>query len=315
MVSESVLRKLSFLVESQHWYDFTTATLVQGLLALGHDVFGWKANSQNYLTPHGGQAIDVIIQTSFKKKGKAPTTAPNVLLWGGDSGQGRIPVNHPNWRNSDACVIFVRDYRDGGNDKVFPFNMGIEDRYYCATHSGYKPLRNREIDLLFLGRRSEVRQRLIFLDELSRQLSPCYNVEIGEHKYNKPDEYWSKWVKGHCHHCTDYYDALANAKIILSPMGAGPDCARHWEAFASGGVPLVEFMPTVMVPPAPREGLDWITFRSVGEAVNAIDSILNDLDRAQIVADTAYSTGRKNHTTKARAAYFLSVLESKGLIP
>lgn len=308
------MKRLRFLVESPKRYDFLVATLVQGLKNLGHEVYGWKACRQNYLDPHINQPFDVFIQTSVRRSSRQRINKPKVLLYGADTGTDRISLYEaPTPHLADVDIVFLRDYRGGVKGKVFPMNFGIEDRYYCCTDQAIKPLAERRFDLIFMGRR-DCPGRDAFLTELTRLLPTTYEYIIGGHWYTTPDGVWSNVVSGHCTHCNGYYTILSDAKIVLSPMGAGPDCGRHWEAFASGGVPLIEFMPTVMVPPRPRDGMDCCYFKDARECASIVDHLLRNLDEAQRIADTGFATGKKHHTTTARARYFLEVLESEGFI-
>lgn len=306
---------MRFLADAHPWYDYMDATVFQGLKLLGHEVYGLGENQSNYLIPYKGGGYDVFIQTVPFSAVQRRKGIPKILVWGADTGQGRDAFNIPNFQEHDFDAAFIRDYRGGGPANVFPLHFGIEKRYYCAT--GDRPeklLSEREIDVAFLGRYDDYPKRIELLKKIKDAFSNDYNVLIDGHRFNKADNYWTKWVNGHCCHCPDYFEALQNTKIIVSPMGAGPDCARHWEAFASGGVPLVEFMPIVYIPPAPVDGMDWVLFRDPKESVIKIKELLSDLPAAQRIAYRSFETGKKYHTTEKRAQYILDIMLSLKLI-
>jgi hypothetical protein len=96
---------------------------------------------------------------------------------------------------------------------------------------------------------------------------------------------------------------LANSKICLSLRGAGPDCARHWEAIASGGIPVIEMDGIVdIVRPTPS-GVRW--FSGYEQLQSAIHNILARIDTFQTIHDADWSWNREHHSTMARARYLL----------
>lgn len=309
------MKSLSFIFDGQNYFDYLACTVNQGLKNLGHKVYSFTGHEENYCEPWVGQEFDFILQAWGEGNNFPDEKVPLIYLFGGDTGTDRTASHTPNINAINADVYFIRDLRDHSNAKCFPINFGIEDRYYCATKTIRKKLRQRNVDVLFLGQYDNCPQRRALLEETESLLSSFgYNVVFGGRAYNGADTYWSKWIHGHCSHDPQYFEALANAKIIFSPMGFGPDCARHWEAFASGGVPCIQYMPTIMAPPNLRDGLNCIRFNGPRDAVLMIHELLEDLDRAQVIADLAFETGKQYHTTTARARYMLDIMQRIGLL-
>lgn len=303
-----------FLLEGNPYYNFMEATVAQGLQALGHIVYGAFGSWQNYCVPHNGEPFDVFLQCVDDPQTLVLADIPIVYIWGDDSGQGSTPTNYPNLANVKASAIFVRDYRGGGSERVRPMNFGAEDRYFCAHDGNPTLLADRTIDVVFLGRWDNCEGRRDLLKTIQQSL-PDHNLLFDSHIFTDRDGYWSQWVSGHCVHSVEYYKALADAKIILSPMGAGPDCARHWEAMASGGVPLIQGMPTIQVPPALEAGTDCLTFNTADEAIEAISLILaDDTGMGQVLADAAYRHAIERHSTAARARYIMMTLNELGVL-
>lgn len=302
------MKHYTFLLEGNPWYNYLEATVAQGLQALGHTVYGAFGSWQNYCVPHEGEPFDVFLQCIDNQKTQVPVDVPTVYIWGDDSGSDAVPTNYPDLDSIQAHAIFVRDYRGGGGPRVRPMNFGVEDRYFCAHNGQPKPLSERPIDVIFAGRWDNCPGRRELLKSI-QQAFPDNNLLFESHVFTDRDGYWSQWVTGHCVHSASYYDALADSKIILSPMGAGPDCARHWEAMASGGIPLIQGMPTIQVPPALEAGTDCMVFNTADEAIDIIRDILADTSgKYQTVADRAYLHARSRHSTVARARYIMETL-------
>jgi hypothetical protein len=217
------------------------------------------------------------------------------------------------WGEDDQCGIekqfqkgfdafFVRDLLPG--QPGFPMNFGIEDRYYCATEHDYKPLKDREIDICFLGSLAGYKShRKEYVERLKKDFSRL-NLMLGPRQFNTPDDKWSKITLPYCAHDPEYFETLANSKICLSFKGAGPDCGRHYESMASGAICLIENMHTEMVADA-----DVYWFENYDDLATTIDLILkgirDDPEAAQIACDYAWRENRDLHSAKARAAYLL----------
>lgn len=308
-------KKLSILAVVHNYYNYLTATVVQGFKNLGHKVYSFEGHEANYCEPWLGQEYDFVLQAWGNKHSFCHDDKPRIFVSGDDTGIDRQPSHAINFADIDADLYFIRDLRDASYPKCFPLNFGIEDRYYCSTKDGIIPMEDREVDVIFLGQYDNCAHRRKLLDETATLLSLSgHSVVFGGRAYNATDDYWSKWVNGHCGHDPRYFEALANAKVIFSPMGFGPDCARHWEAFASGGIPCIQFMPTVMTPPIMRDGLNCITFKDAKEAAIRISEVLSDPDRAQIMANMAFEFGKTYHITAQRAKYILQVMSSTGVL-
>lgn len=288
------------------------ASLIEGLNKLGHCCYGLGQNANNFLIPHTEQDFDVFIQCM---PGEVPRIAavkniPKVFLWGEDGGP--FTAAQMAWMLSyDAC--FVRDLTGPSPNNMFPMNFGIEERYYCATKDKpVKPLTERSIDVLFLGRMG-YGNRDKYINAIQAEFSE-YNLMLDGHRFSQPDPYWQQWLNVHCCHDPRYYEALADAKIILSLKGAGPDCARTWEALASGGILMLEYAPTRGCPQELQSGTDCLMFKSEDVLVEKIRSVLQNPGEYQAIADQGMYNGSRWHTTIGRAKYFLECLESLNLL-
>ena len=294
-------RPLNILVSAHLNYSYMDATIVQGLRNLGHTVCGLKGNTANYLAPYQDYQWDLFIQNLC---GAGPASALDVsapvsiMAYGLDN-HDRLEFE----LNRGFDHIFIRDYVDDIKTG-HPLNFAIEDRYYCAIHNGKpKPLKDRPIDICFLGQLYDYRKR--YLEKLEHDFGDKMLV-LGPRTFNEPDDLWSKYTLPYCAHDPRYFEVLANSKVCLSLAGAGPDCARHWEVMASGGVPFIEEMNTVLTPPEPLAF--W--FKDYEELSDQIHLVLSDIDGYSEFAAAAWRRNKKLHSTTARAQY---ILETCGL--
>lgn len=285
---------MNVLISGYSHYDYLIATIAQGLKSLGHNAYGTGGNAANYLEPHQGQTCQLFIQCI---PGKRPhPVLRSAMLWGGDNHQG---LEREFKVGFDA--VFVRDLLPG--EPGMPMNFASETRYFCAIQDVPKPLKDREIDICFLGQLGYARRRE-YVERLKVDFAG-YRLELGERKFCEPDDYWSKWTLPWAAHDIRYFQTLANSKICLSFKGAGPDCGRHYEVMASGAVCLIEFLGTNMVEPKPY----CLWFEDYDRLKSLIEWVLTDhTGTAQRLVSKAWRYNRIHHSTMARAAYLLGKL-------
>lgn len=302
-------------------YNYMDAHVVDGLKSLGHRVFGVNGIASSYAEPHNGENYDLYFH-SGRRRG-SPNQAsvpadlqdvPRIFIWGHDSGIAREPEQFPTLEGFDA--YFVKDLRRRTADNVFPLHHGIEERFYCETGVTRLLLRDRPIDVLFVGSYEDklYGHRRPILESIQQELGTDYSVVIREFEFSDPDDIWTPTMGGDVKHYSDYFALLAQAKVILCPMGATPDQLKRWEALASGAVVLAQWMPIVHIEPWLRNRTDYFWFVGIDDCIYTIREILNDPEMAQNVADNGFEVGREHHTTKARAQYILQTLTNLGLI-
>jgi hypothetical protein len=290
---------LKILVSQHDHYNYMDAGLIQGLQNLGHevwDVFGYRAN---YLDPQGErprfEEFELIIDfVNGVHTTEAPRGAKRIFVWGEDDQAGLDKVFAQGYDH-----VFVRDHILGSPG--IPINFGIEDRYYCATSNGIKPLKGRTIDVCFLG--SLWAHRLPLVKKLKQDFGHL-NLMLGPRRFNTTDDTWSRWTKSWCAHDPQYFETLADSKICLSFKGAGPDTARTWECLASGAVPIIETMGLIdIVRPTPG-GVRW--FFGYDQLREAITETLARLHSDTTYVDDHWKWNQENHSTTARARYVLN---------
>lgn len=109
----------------------------------------------------------------------------------------------------------------------------------------------------------------------------------------------------------DYHYALANSRMAVTMRGSGRDTTRYWE------IPLYK---TAMVSdgtmgcihPYPFEDKKTALFyRSIDELVAIVERDMSDPSEADRIAADGQTHLWKYHSTSARAAFFLSVLDKE----
>lgn len=300
---------MKILVAQHAWYDYLDATIIQGLQHLGHEVLsvfpGLRTNYVERFIDHdkngpvalSGGPADLFIQF-IKGKGPYPDI-PSVLCWGGDN---QVGLEREFKDRKGFEHIFVRDhlYESPGH----PINFGIEDRYYCAVRDNIKPLRDRSIDICFLGQLYPRRKKIV--EQIRRDFGQFYNLVLDERTFNTPDTEWSQWTQPWAAHDPQYFETLADSKICLSLRGAGPDTGRTWECLASGAIPVVENYGMVdMVRPTPG-GVKW--WFGYDQLHRVLCEILANIGKHQDNQIDEWKWNQEWHGTKARAKYLLDVI-------
>jgi glycosyl transferase family 1 len=280
-------------------YDFSTATLIEGLQGLGHTVL--CSETSNYGT---GAAPEVLLA-------QAPSADLIVLgsnlgvnldlfarlrndckvyVDGGDQQSVALP------QNVEVKAIFKRELNRAAqlepDAPIFALPFAAEDRYFAGT------MPRKDIALSFLANmntnplRHSVHQRIGRL----RHPAPILSGSTGESSYNG--------ANGNPLSTPRYRDILLRSRIAINVPGAGYDCARYWEILAAGAM-LMSWEPDIVIPEAFTDGVDCATFCSVGEFEDKARYYLERPDLVEAIARRGSERLRAHHTTRARAQYFL----------
>lgn len=313
---------MNILLFSSPYYEYLAASLVDGFHDLGHIVYDLRGQGFNYaepFNPNAGISIDLFI-VSDPNDGpwcrKRYGDIPKVIIfpydrWINYSQAPRGPVNLPDFSKWSCDIAFIRDW-DGvspGNLSfpVYPIEYGIERRYMDACARYWKPWDARAYDVVFFGTRETAKRNRI-LTKLEKEL----NCNFGpQWQFCQPDDYWSRWVNGRFYHCEDYFKALCDARVVLSPFGAGPSCGRTYEAFAAKTIPAVQSYPPEIKQIIPFiSGEHCIAWNNVEDAVKKITDYIKDPTLMQ----KGFTFGQTHLLTKHRSQYILNKLEENKLI-
>jgi Glycosyl transferases group 1 len=281
-------------------YDFTTATLIEGLKGLGHAVLCCEASNYGVavapavlleeapsadlvvLGSNLGVNIDLFARLRSERK---------VYVDGGDQQSVAVP------QNIEVKAIFKRELNRAvplePDSPIFALPFAAEDRYFAAD----KP--RKDIALSFLANmntnplRYSIHQRIGRL----RHSAPILSGSTGESSYNG--------ANGNPLSTPRYRDILLRSRIAINVPGAGYDCARYWEILAAGAM-LMTWEPDIVIPEPFTDGLDCVTFCSVGEFDDKARYYLGHPDLVETIARRGSERLQAHHTSRARARYFLS---------
>ncbi|MBF0124610.1 MAG: glycosyltransferase family 1 protein [Magnetococcales bacterium] len=285
-------------------YDFLTATLIEGLKELGHQVltteaanYGTKIEDREVVAV--AEAADLIIVGSNAgvrtELIQAVRNPRRVFVDGSDYQALSIPEQLVPFR-----MVFKRELcrcrPNSEQERVFPLPFAAEKRYFTGNNE------TKDILVSFLANmttnpwRLSVHQRLLNLNNpqvvsgrtrdapLSLQ-----NVSLS----NIPNPL--------------YYSVLNRSLVSVNVAGGGYDCGRHWEILAARAM-LFTQKPDIIIPDDFTDGINCVTFASLDEFDDKLKFYLDRRDLIAEIATRGYQHMLQYHTTARRAEYFLRVV-------
>jgi len=286
-------------------YDFSSATLIEGLRNLGHTVLCSEASNYG-----AGVAHDILI---------AEAPSADLIVLGSNLGanlglfaqlrnERKVFVDGSDHQsvalphNIEVKAIFKRELSRvvelEPDAPMFALPFAAEDRYFASA-----PVR-KDIALSFLANmntnplRHSIHQRIGRL----RHPAPIVSGSTGESSYNG--------VNGNPLPTPRYRDILLRSRIGVNVPGAGYDCARYWEILAAGAM-LMTWEPDIVIPEAFSDGVDCVTFSSLAEFDDKARYYLDRADLVEAIAQRGVERLLQHHTTRARAQYFLRCAMSR----
>ena len=285
-------------------YDFTTATLIEGLKNLGHtllcsessnygvgvadEVLIAQAASADLVVLGSNLGVDVGLFARLRNDRK-------VYVDGSDQASVVLPPS------VEVKAIFKRELNRAvtlePDAPVFPLPFAAEDRYFPPATP------RKDIALSFLANmntnplRYSIHQRIGALRHPALVLSGS----TGESSYNGSNGIPLSTPR--------YREILLRSRIAVNVPGAGYDCARYWEILAAGAM-LMTWEPDIVIPEAFSDGVDCVTFCSVAEFDQKARYYLERPDLVYDIARRGTERLLKHHTTSARAQYFLQTAMS-----
>jgi hypothetical protein len=280
-------------------YDFTTATLIEGLKSLGHTVL--CSETSNYGVSVAAEIL------------KAEAPSADLLVLGSNLGvnldlfaqlrnERAVYVDGSDQQSiampSNVAVkaIFKRELNRAAQldpqAPVFALPFAAEERYFPST-----PPR-KDVALSFLANMNTNPLRYSIHQRIGRlsHPAPIMSGSTGESSYNG--------ANGNPLSTPRYREILLRSRIAVNVPGAGYDCARYWEILAAGAM-LMSWEPDIVIPEAFTDGVDCVTFRSLEEFEDKARYYLDHLDLVDAIAQRGSERLRKHHTSAARAQYFL----------
>ncbi len=283
-------------------YDYTTATLIEGLTELGHEIRSSAASNYGKAIPEGefvafAESADLIVVGS--NRGAAYHLLENV-------GNQRIVAVDGNDQASiwevpgfiRVKAIFKRELcraeKDTEANRIYPFPFAAEKRYFVAPVA-------KDVLVSFVATMH------------TNPLRHSVHVRLGNRKHQAILSGWTNErsysiaePQANAIETPGYRQFLARSRISVNVPGAGYDCARYWEILAARAM-LLTWTPDIMIPDEFTDGLNCVTFSSLDEFDQKLDHYLAHPERVAEIAEAGYQHLLAFHTTARRASYFLDM--------
>lgn len=285
-------------------YDYLTATLIEGLQDLGHEVIAsenscYAAKSSNGTIRREAERADLIVVCSNRKVRTwlvEDIDNPNKVYVDGSDSQKFGVYPHIRFK-----LVFKRElnkcWTGKRSEPIYPLPFAAEKRYFKY------PRLKRDIRVSFAASlntntmRYSIHQRL-----LNREDDSIFSGSTGECAYLRPSK-----AKGYPLETPKYREILFRSQIGVNVVGAGYDCARYWEIPAAGALLLTQELDISMPYPFTND-TNCVIFKSVDEFGEKLDSLLANPSLVEEMAAAGHEHLMKYHTTRERAAYFLAIV-------
>jgi Glycosyl transferases group 1 len=282
-------------------YDYMTATLVEGLTELGHDVMCSRASNGGKAIaaaeiPGVAHAADLIIVGSNRGVDthllRGVENPRIVAVDGGDNAQFEVPTT------IRFKAIFKRELcpqnGEAAAEHVYPLPFAAEKRYFTAP-------RSKDVLVSFVANmatnplRNSIHVRL-----LNKKHPGIISGSTKERSYSVPAP------QANAIETPIYRDLLARSWISVSVPGLGYDCARFWGILAARSM-LFTYTPDIVIPNGFTDGVNAVMFSSIPEFEQKLDYYLANPAKVAEIAEAGHRHLLAHHTTAHRAAYFLEV--------
>jgi hypothetical protein len=290
---------VQILYVSSPIYDYLTATVLEGLGALGHEVRTTEQSNYGLALPdvevreYAASADLIVVGSNVGVRTELLHGVANPRLVYVD-GTDHQTIAAP--AGLAVAGVFKRELcpRDpaAGHPQVAPLPFAAEQRYFAEA-------RRRDVAVSFLCNvftnplRASVYHRLV-----ARGRPDVLAGATGERAYDPAHP------RGLPVETPMYRDVLHRSQISVNVPGAGYDCARYWEILAAGAM-LLTYTPDIVIPHGFTDGVDCVTFDSLPELEAKLDFYLDRPDEVATIAAAGHQRLLRHHTTAARAAWFL----------
>ncbi len=284
-------------------YDYLTATLMEGLQELGHEIISSENSNYTQSTPDRklrklSESADLIIVGSNKKVRTElieDSDNPNKIFIDGTDGQEFCVYPHILFK-----MVFKRElnkcWNNSTGEPIFPLPFAAEKRYFCNTPN------KRSTKVLFAANMKVNPMRYSIHQRLTNRNDPdIFCGSTGEVAYRK------KKCLGTPIETPKYRKLLSQTQIGINVAGAGYDCARYWEILASGALLMTQEID-ITIPNPFTDGINCVTFKSLDEFDEKLGHLLSRPSSISEKAESGYNHLIKFHTTAKRAEYFLQTV-------
>lgn len=321
---------MKILVIQTPEYDFCSATLIEGLHCLieeGQDIelvtseygnYG-QTNQWNYCVDDEAKLIkcgneaDIVVVTSNRnvKEFLVQDSWKDKLVF--IDGEDTYPnIKDP----SNYVLYFLREMRlsEYHADNVRPFPFGIERRYYqCMPHNFSEAELSKDIPVsCMFGPHDDMKPWRRWIESTLME-NEKEGWVVGQNYGGNRSHFNQVEVNTGDRDHFNYYNVLARSKITIDGYGAyGCNAARFWEGLANGC--LVFTQPLLIHMPPSDSGCYFIQFSDKADLMIRLEYYLKHPRLLSILAKRGFEYGKKFHTTKARAQYFLRECKEIGLV-
>ncbi|MBF0159879.1 MAG: glycosyltransferase family 1 protein [Magnetococcales bacterium] len=286
-------------------YDFLTATLIEGLKELGHQVL--TTESANYGTKIEDREVAAVAESADLIIVGSNVGVRSELIHQVNNPR-RVLVDGSDYQSFWICesrpvpfkMTFKRElsrcYLTAEQEHVFPLPFAAEKRYFCYNGE------HKDLLISFLATmtgnpwRLSVHQRLL---NLKNQL-----VVSGRTKADPNAPPANRALPSFD---PVYYTILRHSQIGINVMGEGYDCGRFWEILAAKAMLLTQKLD-IVIPDDFTDGVNCVTFASLDEFDDKLKFYLDRPDLVRTIAERGYQHLLQYHTTAKRAEYFLRVV-------
>jgi SAM-dependent methyltransferase len=284
-------------------YDYLSASLLEGLVELGHDVITAQASpcgrhlDDVELRAAAEDADLVIVGSNAGVRSHLVQDIANprkVFVDGGD--QQDFGVTN----NIRFKAVFKRElnrrFHDAASQFVFPLPFAAEKRYLSDAVVA------KDLAVSFLANmhtnpwRHSIHQRLQNL-----KLQGVVSGTTNERAYS------ASQPKSAAIETPLYRQLLRRSRISVSVAGAGYDTARFWEILAARAMLMTQDLD-IVIPHGFTDGLDCVTFRSLDEFEEKLMYYMNRPELVTQIAERGHQRLVAHHTSTARARQFLEVV-------
>ena len=282
-------------------YDYLTATVIEGLLELGHDVI--SSEDSNYGVRASDRRIKIAAENAELIIVFSNKNVRSRLLDGIDN-DNKVFVDGSDFQEFGVDpsrlykAIFKRELNlvCEGERAVFPLPFAAERRYFKGDGRIRDLLLSFAANLKTNPLRNSIQQRL-----LNRCRSDIFAGSTGECAYAKGI--------GRPVETPAYRELLFRSKVGVNVAGAGYDCGRYWEILASGAMLLTQELD-IKIPNPFVDGESCIVFKSLDDFDQKVDQILSRSIDVSEIAHQATKHLLNYHTSRHRAQYLLNCVAS-----
>ncbi|MRS03929.1 glycosyltransferase family 1 protein [bacterium] len=284
------------------YYDYLTATLMEGLQELGHEIVSSEHSNYTQRTSNRqlrdlSENADLIIVGSNRKVRTwlvEDIDNPHKVFIDGSDQQGFNVYPHIPFK-----AVFKRELNqkwiNTTEEPIYPLPFAAEKRYFVNRAD------KRDIRVTFAANMNTNTMRNSVYQRLKNKNDPgIFCGTTGEGAYRTQN------CLGMPTETPKFRRLLSQTQIGINVAGAGYDCARYWEILAACALLMTQELD-IIIPHPFTDGVNCVVFKSLDEFDAKLDQLLSNPAAISEMAEAGYQHLLRYHTTAARASYFLNI--------